>query len=53
MRPTLLPTLFLSLLPTTALAEQTSLRICYETEDAMPFWTDAEQTNPGLLVKLT
>ncbi|WP_405119254.1 substrate-binding periplasmic protein [Pseudomonas leptonychotis] len=52
MRPSLLPTLLLTLLPTFALAEQALLRICYETEDSMPFWTDAEQANPGLVVEL-
>jgi hypothetical protein len=52
MRLSLLPTLFLTLLPTFALAEQSLLRICYENEDSMPFWTDANQANPGLLVEL-
>lgn len=52
MRPSLLPTLFLTLLPTFAFAEHPRLRICYENEDSMPFWTDAEQANPGLLVEL-
>ena len=52
MRPSLLPTLFLALLPTCALADQAPLRICYEDEDAMPFWTAAERANPGLVVEL-
>lgn len=52
MRLSLLPTLLLALLPTFALAEQSLLRICYEDEDSLPFWTDAEQANPGLLMEL-
>ena len=52
MRPSLLLALLLSLLPACALAEHPLLRICYESDDAMPFWTDAQQAKPGLLVEL-
>ena len=47
-----LPILLLSLLPACAMAEHPRLRICYETEDALPFWTDAKQANPGVLIEL-
>lgn len=50
MRPSLL--LALLLLPACALAERPLLRICYESDDSMPFWTDAQQAQPGLLVEL-
>ena len=52
MRPSLLLALLLPLLPACALAEHPRLRICYESDDAMPFWTDAQQAKPGLLVEL-
>lgn len=52
MRPSLLLALLLPLMPACALAEHPLLRICYESDDAMPFWTDAQQAKPGLLVEL-
>lgn len=42
--------LLLILTPLAAQAERPLLRICYEADDALPFWTDAEQANPGLLI---
>lgn len=44
--------LLLILTPLAAQAERPLLRICYEADDALPFWTDAEQANPGLLIEL-
>ncbi|MEK8081664.1 substrate-binding periplasmic protein [Pseudomonas sp. XK-1] len=52
MRLSLLPTLFLTLMPTFVLAEQSLLRICYENEDSTPFWSDYKQAKPGLIVEL-
>ncbi len=44
--------LFLTLLPTCAFSKQLALRICYENEDSMPFWSDAGQVRPGLVIEL-
>ncbi len=52
MRTPLVLALFLILTPLTAEAERPLLRICYEADNALPFWTDAEQANPGLLIEL-
>lgn len=52
MRPSLLLTLLLTLLPACALAEHPRLRICYETEDAPPFIGDHQSATPGLLLEL-